>query len=335
MDPNRQLRNPYTFSNLFNLESLMNFQLPQPEDEFDYYANSSHDESTGGQADRCNGILLEKRKRRNVYSCDEDQNGGYSTYISEERYRAMLGEHVHKYKKRHNNNLTSAPSIGNRMSDMKSSLGLKDHKGAHKIETTSNYRIPPTYEMLAASLNLPRLSEIRVEFYLKGTLDLGSLASMMVVDKRFCSRSGAGMGEPKFQYESLQARLKAQSSNNSPQKFNLKVSDIALDSYSILEEAAGGIRRSIMLDGGTLQVFYVKVLEKGDTLPKKQKVNDDPSMIEKEQMNKIGKYWVNMVRKDIPKHHRVFIIFHRKQLTDAKRFAKLSTGGKDEGKQIT
>ncbi|XP_024964057.1 DNA helicase INO80-like [Cynara cardunculus var. scolymus] len=156
MDPNRQLRNPYTFSNLFNLESLMNFQLPQPEDEFDYYANSSHDESTGGQADRCNGILLEKRKRRNVYSCDEDQNGGYSTYISEERYRAMLGEHVHKYKKRHNNNLTSAPSIGNRMSDMKSSLGLKDHKGAHKIETTSKF----LYDSLTQKLGVTSTKQI-------------------------------------------------------------------------------------------------------------------------------------------------------------------------------
>ncbi|KAJ9565383.1 hypothetical protein OSB04_001349 [Centaurea solstitialis] len=315
--------------------------------------------------------MSEKRKRRNVYSSDEDQDGGYSTYISEERYRAMLGDHVHKYKRRpHNNNLTNPAPIGNGMSDIKNNLGLKDRKGAHKIETASNflpdsitqklgnfneaafsprfnidrsfseptyldlgdgisYRIPPTYEMLATSLNLPRLSEIRVEeFYLKETLDLGSLASMMAVDKRFGSRSRAGMCEPKPQYESLQARLKAQSSNSS-QKFSLKVSDIALDSYSIPEGAAGRIRRSIMSDGGTLQVFYVKVLEKGDTyeiiersLPKKQKVNDDPSMIEKEEMDKIGKYWVNMVRKDIPKHHRVFINFHRKQLADAKRFAE-------------
>ena len=84
--------------------------------------------------------MSEKRKRRNAYSGDEDQDGGYSTYISEERYRAMLGEHVHKYKRRHhNNNLTNPASIGNGMSDMKSSLGLKDRKGAQKIEITSNF----------------------------------------------------------------------------------------------------------------------------------------------------------------------------------------------------
>ncbi|KAI3760684.1 hypothetical protein L1987_51082 [Smallanthus sonchifolius] len=374
MDSNRPPRNPYTYSNLFNLESLVNFQLPQPEDEFDYDANSSQDESRnsrGGRADQSNGMMSEKKRKGSMYSSDEDQDGGYRTYVSEERYRAMLGEHVNKYKKKRNNSnnnfsTMSLASTYNGVSEVKSSLGSKDRKGAHKIETASNfltqkqgnyevdisphfnmnrsfsepiyldigdgisYRIPPTYEMLAATLKLPKLSEIRVdEFYLKGTLDLGSLASMMSTDKKFGPRNRAGLGEPKPQYESLQARLKAQSLNNSPQKFSLKVSDIALESYSIPEGAAGGIRRSIMSDGGTLQVYYVKVLEKGDTyeiiersFPKKQKMNNDSFVIEKEEMEKIGKYWVNMVRKDIPKHHRVFLNFHRKQLTDAKRFAE-------------
>lgn len=129
-----------------------------------------------------------------------------------------------------------------------------------------SYMIPPTYAIMASSLNLPRMSDIRLEeFYLKGTLDLGSLALMMAADKRFRPRSRAGMGEPKPEYESLQARLKVQSSNKSSQKFNLKVSDSALESYSVPEGAAGRIRRSIMSEGGTLQVHYVKVLEKGDT----------------------------------------------------------------------
>ncbi|KAD6119634.1 hypothetical protein E3N88_10905 [Mikania micrantha] len=370
MDSNRQFRNPYTYSNLFNLESLMNFQLPQPEDEFDYHAASSQDESRGsGQAEQSNGMMSEKKRKRSACSSDEDLDGGYRTYVSEARYRAMLGEHVNKYKKKHtnsSNNLSTPASTHNGVPEMKSSLGSKDHKRGHKIETASNfltpkqrnyevdisshfnmnrsflepmyldivdgvsYRIPPMYEMLATTLNLPKLSEIQVdEFYLRGTLDLGSLASMMLNDKKFGPRNRVGLGEPKAQYESLQARLKAESLNNSPQKFSLKVSDIALESYAIPEGAAGGIRRSIMSDGGTLQVHYVKVLEKGDTyeiiersLPKKQKMNDDLFVIEKEEIEQIGKYWVNMVRKDIPKHHRVFINFHRKQLTDAKRFAE-------------
>ena len=127
------------------------------------------------------------------------------------------------------------------------------------------YRIPPTYEKLAASLNLPTMSDIIMdEFYLKGTLDLGSLAAMMAADRRFGPRIRAVMGEQKPQYESLQARLKAQSASNLVPNFSLKVSDIGLDS-SIPEGAAGGIRRSILSEGGVLQVYYVKVLEKGDT----------------------------------------------------------------------
>ncbi|KAK8483509.1 hypothetical protein V6N11_045157 [Hibiscus sabdariffa] len=70
------------------------------------------------------------------------------------------------------------------------------------------YRIPPTYYKLSLPLNLPSFFDIRVEeFYLKGTLDLGSLATMLASDKRFGPRSRAGMGEPHPQYESLRTIL--------------------------------------------------------------------------------------------------------------------------------
>ncbi|XP_028772802.1 chromatin-remodeling ATPase INO80-like [Neltuma alba] len=191
------------------------------------------------------------------------------------------------------------------------------------------YKIPPTYDQLAAMMNLPSFSDILVEeFHLKGTLDLGSLAAMMASDKRGGTRNRAGMGETLPQYDSLQARLKAMSASNSPHQFSLKVSDIGLNS-SIPEGAAGNIKRSILSEGGVLQVYYVKVLEKGDayeiierSLPKKQKVKKDPSLIEKEEMERIGKVWVNIVRREIPKHYRFFTGFHRKQLADAKRFSE-------------
>ncbi|PSS15691.1 DNA helicase [Actinidia chinensis var. chinensis] len=382
MDADRQPKSPFSYSNLFNLESLMNFQLPQQDDDFDYYGNSSQDESRGSQGgameDRSNGVMskyelsLAKKKRRNVYSSEDEEESSFGAHITEERYRAMLGEHIQKYKRRINNSSASPASTRIGMPTVKSS---SKGRRSYEIETTSDfpnnvgpqklgnfpeadfapehgiartpcrtiyepayldigdgiaYRIPPTYEKLAASLNLPGMSDIKVdEFYLKGTLDLGSLAAMMANDKKFGPTSQAGMGESRPQYESLQARLMALSDSNSGQKFNLKVSDIGLDSSSIPEGAAGGIRRSILSEGGVLQVYYVKVLEKGDTyeiiersLPKRQKVKKDPSMIEKEEMDKIGKYWVNIVRKDIPKHHRIFTNFHRKQLADAKRFSE-------------
>lgn len=115
------------------------------------------------------------------------------------------------------------------------------------------------------------MPDIRVEeFYLKGTLDLGSLAAMMASDNRFQRRVRSGMGDSKPQYESLQAKLTAQQTHNSAENFNLKISEAALQSNGIPEGAAGRIRRSILSDGGILQVFYVKVLEKGDTYEVRQ-----------------------------------------------------------------
>ncbi|OAY40386.1 chromatin-remodeling ATPase INO80 isoform X2 [Manihot esculenta] len=375
MDHRRQAKDSLSYSNLFNLESLMNFKVPQPDDDFDYYGNSSQDESRGSQggamANYGNGTIsdrdlsLGKKKKRSNTSDGEEGDGYYGAHITEERYRSMLGEHIQKYKRRFKDSSLSPAPAPLRMgilpkSSMGSSkprkLGNEQRGGLYDMETTSewlsdvtpqkrggisyepayldigegiSYRIPPSYDKLAASLNLPSFSDIRVEeFYLKGTLDLGSLAEMMSNDKRFGPRSRAGMGEPRSQYESLQARLKAMAASNSGQKFSLKISDAVLNS-SIPEGAAGNIQRSILSEGGVLQVYYVKVLEKGDTyeiiersLPKKPKVKKDPAVIEREEMEKIGKVWVNIVRRDIPKHHRSFTNLNRKHLIDAKRFSE-------------
>ncbi|XP_023543755.1 DNA helicase INO80 [Cucurbita pepo subsp. pepo] len=387
MDRNRQSKDLF-YSNLFNLEPLLNFQLPQPEDDFDYYANSSQDESRGSPgrtiAKHGNGTMTKRelslaRKRRQSLNSEEDNDSVddyYGTHITEERYRQMLGEHIKKYKRRSKDSSSPMPTrIGNSVPKGNSSSrarrsGSEQQGGFLEVETANDclndynphrpgshheaglarlrttdrviyepayldigdgitYKIPPTYDKLAASLNLPSFSDIQVEeVYLEGTLDLGSLASMIADDKRFGTRSQTGMGDPQPQYESLQARLDALAFSNSPQKFSLKVSDVGLNS-SIPEGAAGSIKRAILSDGGVLQIYYVKVLEKGDTyeiiersLPKKQKVIKDPSVIEREEMEKIGKIWINIVRRDLPKHHRNFTAFHRKQLIDAKRFSE-------------
>ncbi|CAK7342664.1 unnamed protein product [Dovyalis caffra] len=354
----RQSKDSLSYSNLFNLESLVNFRVPQPDDEFDYYGNSSQDESRGSQGgamtNYVNGNLSErelssvKRKRRYNNSEGEEEEGYFGARITEDQYRSMLGEHIQKYKRRYKDPLPSPAPPPPRMgiSIPKSSLGGSktrklgnEQRGGYMIwkphlngsmtllhqnvETIVNQILHPT------SLNLPSFQDMRVEeFYLKGTLDLGSLASMIANDKRFGPRSRAGMGEPQSQYESLQARLKALAASSSAEKFSLKISEEALNS-SIPEGAAGNIKRSILSEGGVMQVFYVKVLEKGDTyeiiersLPKKPKIIKDPSVIEREEMEKIGKVWVNIVRRDIPKHHRIFTTFHRKQLIDAKRFSE-------------
>lgn len=382
MDPNRDHKSSLSFSNLFNLEPLMNFQLPRQVDDFDYYGSSSQDESRGSQAGVTTGhsngtvprkgLSSSKKKRLNNFSSDEEEDNTHRVHITEDRYRAMLGEHMLKYKRRGTNSSASpastpmmvpAPKSGSksrksgvdhRKYDVDTKHGYLNNNsplmsgnycennfvpkyGINRSITESGYldvgngityKIPPPYEKLATSLNLPSISDMMVEeIYLKGTLDLGSMATMMENEKRFGPRGRAGMGEIRAPYESLHARLKALP--DSTRKFDLKVSEVALDAFAVPEGAAGGIRRSILSEGGVLQVYYVKVLEKGDTyeiiersLPKKEEVKKDPSMIEKEERDKIGKYWVNMARKDIPKHHKFFLNFQRKQIGEAKRFAE-------------
>lgn len=375
----------FSFANLFNLEPLVNFQLPQPEDDSDYYGSSSQDDSRDSQGGavggHSNGIVSEreaKRRKRNGNSDDELDNGYYRTPITEERYRSMLGEHLQKYKRRLKDSSLSPASARVPMPVAKSNVAVapktrkfgNEHGGVireiektpdplvrHGLQNSGNhcdpdyafkygidrsmqepvyldigegitYQIPPSYDKLAPTLNLPSFSDIRVEeFYLKSTLDLGSLAAMMAADRRFGPRSGAGMGEALPQYESLQAKLKSLASGNQLQNFSLKVTEAGLN--SIPEGAAGRIRRSILSEGGQLQVYYVRVLEKGDTyeiiersLPKKQIAKKDPSVIEKEEREKIAKVWVNIARRDVPKHHRIFTNNHRKQLMEAKRFAE-------------
>ncbi|KAM1255650.1 hypothetical protein ACFX1Q_029898 [Malus domestica] len=384
MDHRRQPKDSLSYSNLFNLESLMNFQVPRPDDDFNYYGNSSQDESRGSQNGSVgNGMMsdrelssVKKRRRSQISDC-EDDDSYYGTRITEERYRSMLGEHIQKYKRRFKDSSSSPAPIQMGIPVPKGNKGLKSRKlgneqqgRLYEMETSSEWlndsnpqksvnhhdadlapecgtdrimyeppyldigdgithRIPPIYDKLVSSLHLPSFSDFRVEeVYLRGTLDLGSLAEMMTRDKRLGPKGQAGMGDPHPQYESLQARLKALPTSNSAQKFSLKVFDIGLNS-SIPEGAAGNIKRYILSEGGVLQVYYVKVLEKGDTyeiiersLSKKQKVIKDPSVIEKEEMDKIGKVWANIVRRDMPRHHRIFSSFHQRQLGYAKRVSE-------------
>lgn len=369
----------------------MNFQLPQPGDEFDSYGNSSQDDSASSQGQGAmmgygNGSMTDRTsdhaRRRKRHSTgidtglspynDRDEED-YDTRISEERYRSMLGEHVQKYRKVRFND-SSAGMASSRMAMPgakhnhsskveKSNHGHRikeeavfremdrspeyfeaefesDYGGGSRYASTLDssyldigegitYKIPPTYDKLVTSMKLPSFSDIRIdEYFLKGTLDLRSIAAFVASDRKFEARNRGGLAEPQPQYESLQARLKALSATNSNEKFTLQVHDIGPD--SIPEGAAGRIRRYIMSESGVLQLYYVRVLEKAETfeiiersLPKKQIVKKDPSVIEKEEMDKIGKVWVNIVRRDIPRHHRAFTNLHKKQLGDAKRFSEI------------
>ena len=44
-------------------------------------------------------------------------------------------------------------------------------------------------------------------------------------------------------------------------------------------------------------------------------------MVEREDAEKIGKFWANIVKRDFPKHHKNFLLYYRKQSNDAKKIA--------------
>jgi DNA helicase INO80 len=59
---------------------------------------------------------------------------------------------------------------------------------------------------------------------------------------------------------------------------------------------------------------------------RKQKIElarRDPLEVESEDGEKVGKYWANLVRKDLPKHQKYFANYYKKQIQDCKRVAEL------------
>ena len=73
-----------------------------------------------------------------------------------------------------------------------------------EIEEGVTFEIPPVYDKLAPSLNLPNFTDVQIEeIFLKGRIDLRYLSAMMAVDKRFKCKNPTGMGEPSTNYESL------------------------------------------------------------------------------------------------------------------------------------
>ncbi|CAM0873203.1 unnamed protein product [Alopecurus aequalis] len=362
----------FSYSNLFNLEPLLNFKVPLPED-LDRYGNSSPNGSTGSQgqaslSDQYNGIsdashgLHRKRKRHLGVASDDEEADAYNNQITEEHYRTMLSEHVQKYRRskakegvfgldppradvrqtiKHKNDHLRTAKYRSDFKDV-AALGavealpfnragcIRAYGGFNKIVASLDssyldigdnvsYLIPEGYDKLAASLNLPVFSDIRVEeHFLNGTLDLRTLSAMLGTDRRFEATNRGGLAEPQPQHESLQERVKMQ-------KFALQVTE---DPFAIPEGSAGRIRRSIMSESGSLQVHYVKVLEKGDTyeiiersLPKKQIVKREHSEIVKEDLASFLKRWQIIVR-SIPKHHRNFSALLKKRQMDAKRFSE-------------
>ncbi|GBG59037.1 hypothetical protein CBR_g24383 [Chara braunii] len=49
----------------------------------------------------------------------------------------------------------------------------------------------------------------------------------------------------------------------------------------------------------------------------------DPALKVKEEVEKVARYWINLVRKDLPRHHKLFVLYHKKQTQDVRRIAEM------------
>jgi len=89
--------------------------------------------------DRSNGTMSKrdlssaKKKKQNTYGSEDEEDSSYGVRITEERYRAMLGEHIQKYKRRPNS--TSATPQSTRIGIPV----LKSSSKGRKSEITSDF----------------------------------------------------------------------------------------------------------------------------------------------------------------------------------------------------
>lgn len=88
--------------------------------------------------DRSNGIMSKrdlssaKKKKQTTYGSEDEEDSSYGIRITEEQYRAMLGEHIQKYKRRPKNSSTT-PSTRIGIPVLKSSSKIR------KSEITSDF----------------------------------------------------------------------------------------------------------------------------------------------------------------------------------------------------
>lgn len=57
-------------------------------------------------------------------------------------------------------------------------------------------------------------------------------------------------------------------------------------------------------------------------IQKNEPARRDPEEVAREDEEKIGKCWVNLVRKDLPKHQKYFTAYYKKQCQEVKRVAE-------------
>lgn len=329
----RSHRAPYSYESLFNLDSVSSFQLPQSEIASNRGSQRRVYESSNGGAKRPVDYKSEvtlKRKRVQVEAEagsntsqreDADSNDEVEDdvgSVSEEHYRGMLGDHLKKYRSAH---LRDAMASRFRITSKKKPG--EERFGALNLLDIGDgflFEIPPLYDQLAPSLGLPTLETLQIEEHI-----LNGQARFDVIVSTVTSGRLAKLWKASEQSNNLRKSF-------SSKKFSLKVLEavpVAGAKDSALQPdrlEVPGTWRQILSETGAAIQCEVEIINKGEgfelvkrKLPKKVV---DPAVVLREDNDKIGKHWASIVRKDLPRHHRNFLAYYRKQSLDAKKFAE-------------
>ncbi|GLJ11725.1 hypothetical protein SUGI_0175460 [Cryptomeria japonica] len=132
--------------------------------------------------------------------------------VSEEDYQLMLIQHMKKRQK-----MAAASARNTRRIEPCTVSQVGSSTQLLEMGNGIVFKIPPTYDILAQSMNLPTLSDVRID----GGLDFRCLNAMLAAERRATNRNaGCSIMYPSLQ-DSLNRALRA--SNSAP--FNLKVVD--------------------------------------------------------------------------------------------------------------
>eukprot|EP00250_Pteridium_aquilinum_P019700 c24539_g1_i9 orf=448-5037(-) len=337
-------RNPYSYENLFNLDSVASFQLPQSENTSNRGGQRRLYESANGGARRPADFKSEmtlKRKRVQVEaeagsntlqredadSNDEvDANG---VIVSEAQYRGMLGDHFRKFRSAQLREAmasrfrVTAKRNGRTVQHSENGMANSQKMGVLNLLDIGDgflFEIPPLYDQLAPTLGLPGLEALEVEERI-----LSGQARFDVIVSSVTSGRLAKLWKASEQRDNSRKSLNSK-------KFSLKVLESlpisGANESSLLPEQQEmpGTWRHILAETGVAMQCEVEIINKGEgfelvkrKLPKKVV---DPAVVLKEDNDKIGKHWASIVRKDLPRHHKNFLTYYRKQSLDAKKFAE-------------
>jgi chromatin-remodeling ATPase INO80 len=259
----------------------------------------------GSLLDQYNGVhdashgLHRKRKKHPDGAGDDDHADAYSSKMMEDHYRAMLSEHVQKYRRskfkegafisdpsqvaipqiKHKN---GGKKVMKHISNFRDIAALNGIEASHEYNWIECIETHGGFNKLVASVDSTYLDMgdnihyLVPEGYDKLALSLNlPISSDIRVEEHFlkgaldlCTLSAMLGTDQRFEASSHGGlseplpQFESLKERVKVQKFSLQVTE---DPFAIPEGAAGRIRRSIISETGNLQVHYVKVLEKGDT----------------------------------------------------------------------